>query len=204
MLAALTAVAGPALANSPKAETFELRPLSWEGKATIHAGDRNIDIRVRTRISKEGHVVSESWPVEQGETALRRMIIDDTGGWIERGGKHEPMPKEMLEHERQQFGFYAQLQRAMTYQPDLFAGPKLVVGGRVKTIFHFSPYNRPWSAINQVSSPEPGAKPIRQVIYFRDLQTTNGFEWPRRFQIYQGGKLYFDLKLDRFEAEAVP
>ena len=179
-----------------------IRPLSWEGTATIHAGDRNIDIRVRTRIDGAGNVVSESWPVDQGEQAMRRMIIDETGGWMERGGKREAMPPEMLEHERQQFGFYAQLQRAMTYQPELFAGPKIIIGGRVRTTFHFGPRNRPYSGMNRVSSPEPGGKPIRQVIYFQDLRTVDGFEWPRRFQIYQNGKLYFDLKIEKFEAGA--
>lgn len=205
LLLALGAV--PALAaDKPAASQSSavIRPLNWEGKATIHAGDRKIDIRVRTRIDSAGNVVSESWPVEQGEAGLRRMIIDASGGWMERGGKREPMPKEMLEHERQQFGFYAQLQRAMAYQPESFAGPKLVIGGRVRTTFHFDPHNRPWSALNRLSSPEPGGKPIRQAIYLRDFQTTNGFEWPRRFQIYQGGKLYFDLTLEKFEVGAVP
>jgi hypothetical protein len=192
---------------SASKEQAVIRPLSWEGSATIHAGDQKIDIRVRTRIDAEGNVVSESWPVAQGEQATRRMIIDATGGWMERGGQREPMPKEMFEHERQQFGLYRQLQIAMSRRQNMqaaLAGPKLVVGGLVTTRFSFDLSSRPISARNQVSSPDPGSKPIRQIIYFGDLQSVDGFEWPRSFQIYQGGKLYFTLDIEKLEVGAVP
>ena len=202
LLAALLAPTWQSTANPP-AKPFEPRALSWEGKATIHAGERKIDIRVRTRISKEGHVLSESWPVEQGEAGIRRMIIDDSGGWMERGGKREPMPPEMLEHERQQFGFYAQMQKVLAYERQTSLGPHIVVEGRVKTKFHLMG-DRVINATNQVSSPEPGGKPIPQAFYFPGRQSAHGLKWPRRIQIYQHGKLYFDLKIEKFEVGTAP
>lgn len=184
---------------------FEPRAVAWEGRGIVYAGDRKIEIGVRTRISKEGHVVSESWPVEQGEAAMRRMIIDDSRGWIERGGKREPMPPAMLEHERQQFGFYTQLQKALLRR-DLtpVTGTKIVVEGLVTTRFS-SAYNRvPFRAINRVSSPETGGKPITQVFVLTGQTMSNGLEWPRKIRIYQNGKLFFDLMIDKFEAGAAP
>lgn len=199
------AAPSPAQVQHPKVEKFVARPISWEGSATIHAGDQKIKIQVRTRIAANGDVVSESWPVEQGEQAMRRMTIDQWGGWIERGGKREPMPKEMLEHERQQFGFYTQLQKALAWREHLhvLSAPKLTVKGPVSTKFTFDFSLRPVNAKNEVSSPEPGGKPIRQVFYFGDLQNMDGFEWPRRIHIYQDGKLFFSLTFDKFEAGAV-
>jgi hypothetical protein len=208
LLLALGTTPLPAAVKPPVSkEQAIVRPLNWEGRATIHVGGRKIEIRVRTRIDANGNVVSESWPVEQGEAAMRRMIIDSSGGWMERGGKREPMPKEMLEHERQQFGLYRQLQIALAHRNNtraVLAGPKLKIGGPVTTTFAFDLSSRPMSAKNQVSSPEPGGKPIRQLIYFGDLMSISDFEWPRKFQIYQGGKLYFTLDIDKLEVGAVP
>ena len=192
-------------AGEPTEEKFQPRPVAWEGRGIVYAGDRKIEIGVRSRISKEGHVVSESWPVELGETATRRMIIDDSGGWIERDGKREPMPPAMLEHERQQFGFYTQLQKALLRR-DLtpVTGTKIVVEGLVTTRFSSS-YNRiPFRAVNRVSSPEAGGKPITQVFVLTGQTTSNGLEWPRKIRIYQQGKLFFDLMIDKFEAGAAP
>jgi hypothetical protein len=193
-----SAVAGPA-------KHFEPRAVAWEGKGIVYASERKIEIGVRTRISKEGDVVSESWPIEQGESALRRMIIDKNGGWIERGGKREPMPPAMLEHERQQYGFYAQLQEALSRR-DLtpVTGTKIVVKGTVTTSFSSS-YNRiPFKAMNRVSSPEAGGKPITQIFVLTGQHVSNGLEWPRKIRIYQHGKLFFDLEIDKFEAGTAP
>lgn len=201
----LAAFAASGLAKAPPDERFEPRAVAWDGKGMVYAGDRKIEIGVRTRISKEGHVVSESWPIEQGEAAMRRMIIDDNGGWIERDGKREPMPAAMLEHERQQYGFYNQLQKALLRR-DLtpVTGTKIVVEGLVTTRFSSS-YNRiPFRAINRVSSPEAGGKPITQVFVLTGQTVSNGLEWPRKIRIYQDGKLFFDLEIDKFEAGAAP
>ena len=199
------ALAASGLAKAPSDERFELRAVAWDGKGMVYAGDRKIGIGVRTRISKEGHVVSDSWPIEQGEAAMRRMVIDDSGGWIERDGKREPMPAAMLEHERQQYGFYTQLQKALLRR-DLtpVTGTKIVVEGLVTTRFSSS-YNRiPFRAINRVSSPEAGGKPITQVFVLTGQMVSNGLEWPRKIRIYQNGKLFFDLEIDKFEAGAMP
>ena len=203
ILAAFTG--GPIFAKSPAAQHFQPRAVAWEGRGTVYAGDRKIEIGVRTRISKEGHVVSESWPTKEGEAAMRRMIIDDSGGWIERGGKREPMPPAMLEHERQQYGFYTQLQKALLRR-DLspVTGTKIVVEGLVTTRFSSS-YNRiPFRAINRVSSSEAGGKPITQVFVLQGQIVSNGLEWPRKIRIYQKGELFFDLAIDKFEAGAAP
>jgi hypothetical protein len=186
--------------------TEVVRPLAWQGRATVFAGDKQIAIRVRTRIAADGSVVSESWPVEQGDKALRRMIIDSTGGWLERGGKREPMPTEMLEHERQQFGFYTQLQKVMARRKGLpvFSAPKVEVEGLVPTTFVLDHSLNPVEAHNVVSSAEPGGKPISQRFELRGEIVSNCLSWPREIRIVQESKPYFALTIETFEAGARP
>jgi hypothetical protein len=180
----------------------QVRPLSWEGSAIVYAGGREINIRVRTRISRTGDVISESWLADQGENAVRRMIIDASGGWMERDGKREPMPEAMLRHERQQFGLYNQLQPAIVFARMIGSG-ETTIGGDVSTSFRIKE-GVPIEARNQVSSPEPGGKPIDQEILLSDYKTEDGFSWPRRIEIHHDGKPYFSLSIDKFEAGAVP
>lgn len=195
----VSAQAGPMREGSV---TVQVRPLSWEGSAIVYAGGREIGIRIRTRISRSGDVISESWPIDQGEDAVRRMIIDDSGGWMERGGKREPMPEAMLRHERQQFGFYNQLQPAIVFGRMIDSG-ETTIGGDVSTSFRIKD-GVPIEAHNQVSAPEPGGKPIDQTFLLSDYKTEVGFSWPRRIEIHHDGKPYFSLSIDKFEAGAVP
>jgi hypothetical protein len=182
--------------------TIKTRPLKWEGHAIVYAPGREIQIRVRTRISREGDVISESWPVEQGEGAIRRMIIDQGSGWTERGGKREPMPPEMLQHERQQFGFYGQLQPAIVFGKMLGSG-ETTIAGEVATRFRIEG-GYPVEAHNRVNAPEAGGKPIEQTFLLSDYKTEDGFAWPRRIEIRHDGKPYFTLNIDKFEAGVVP
>ena len=182
--------------------SVQVRPLSWEGSAIVYAGGREINIRVRTRISREGDVTSESWPADEGERAVRRMIIDGNGGWMERGGKREPMPEAMLKHERQQFGFYNQLQPAIVFAKMMGSG-ETTIGGDIQTSFRIEG-GLPVEARNQVSSPGPGGKPIDQTFLLSEYKTEDGLTWPRRIEIRHDGKPYFTLSIGKFEAGEVP
>lgn len=87
--------------------------VAWVADATVHAGGRTIALRSRTRLLANGGVISDSWPVSEGEaTGLRRMTITPDGGWIERAGQRQAMPAAMLAEERRQFGFYRDYARA--------------------------------------------------------------------------------------------
>ena len=199
LLALFAAASGSAGFRS--AEPFQPRAVAWEGKGIVYAGDRKIEIGVRTRISKEGHVVSESWPLAQGEGAMRRMIIDDRGGWMERDGKREPMPKEMLEHERQQFDFYRSLQSVMAARS---RPHEIAIPPAGATFFMFNQDGWPAEARNRVVSPEPGGPPIEQHFFLSGETISNGVGWPRQIRILHNGKPYFTLNIEKFEAGAAP
>ena len=129
------------------------------------------------------------------------MTIDLSGGWMERGGRREPMPKAMWEHERQQFEFYAQLQPAIV-MARLMGSGQLKIEGSVPTNFRFDA-GYPVEAHNRVKSPEPNGDSIDQKFLLTDYKTEGGFTWPRRLEILQNGKPYFTLRIEKFEVGAV-
>jgi hypothetical protein len=185
------AVAGQLLAHG----------LYWEGTATVHDGKRSIVIAVRTTIARDGSVQSDTWPAPQGEKrGLRRMIIDAGGGTMERGGKRELMPDELLVEERMQYGFYGQLQQADRWcreHPRLRA--PYVVGGLVDTSFTCR-LGLVSSAANTLAPGSEGSATIAQRFTFRGWWRKRGMVFPRHMDLRRSGKPYFTLDVTRFDA----
>jgi hypothetical protein len=199
-----TPASGQTHSFSSKTEII-IRPLAWDGEATVHAGGRTIDLGVRTRITADGQVVSVTWPLAQGESAKRKMLITKTGGWTERDGVREPMPAAQLAHERQQYGFYTQLQMALAVANQSARSKPLIlpVGGLTDTVFEFDYNGHVVAARNVVAAPEAGGKPIRQTFLLSGDVSSNGLHWPKTIRILQNDKLFFELRIKAFVAGAV-
>lgn len=182
-----------------------IRPLAWDGEATVHAAGRTIELGVRTRITADGQVVSVTWPLAEGESARRKMLITKTDGWTERGGVREPMNAAQLAHERQQYGFYTQLQMALAVANQSARAKPLIlpVGGLTDTIFEFDYNGHVVAARNVVALPEAGGRPIRQTLLLAGDISSNGLHWPRTIRILQNDKLFFELRIKAFLAGAV-
>ena len=178
----------------------EMPPLSWEGTAEVYPPGRVLKIAVRSRIDREGNVVSESWPAELGEAkGLRRMTITDTGGTMERGGEKQRMPADIWQEERAQFGFYRQLQFAASEAPARVArGANMFsVDGVVKTWFRIGPSGQLAGAVNQVPTSDGLAW---QEFRFDGLLESNGAVFPRQLTMTRNGEPYFTLHVTSFDA----
>ncbi|MCL6740487.1 hypothetical protein LZ518_05000 [Sphingomonas sp. RB56-2] len=174
--------------------------LSWEGKAEVYPPGQVLKIAVRSSIDRDGKVVSESWPVDLGEAkGLRRMTLSSTGGTIERGGQAQPMPKEMWDEERAQFGFYQQLQVAAEQLPrHLAEGVNLFsVPGPVATWFRIGPDGQLSGAVNEV--PAEGGR-AWQEFRFDGLLNSNGAVFPGQLRMTRNGERYFLLEVTKFDA----
>lgn len=175
--------------------------LTWEGRAVVHDGNREIAIAVQTRMERD-RIVSESWPQAEGEDkGLRRLIIPAEGDAIlERGGKTTRMPPAFAIEERAQFAFYRQLQIAVQ-QCALLRGrasrsaPVIVIDQR--TAFRCQG-GQVQSAANWVLGE---GTPIRQEFRIVGLLRSAGSVFPRRLEIRRGGKPFFDLDVTRFRSE---
>ncbi len=164
--------------------------LSWSADAAVHDGARVIAIQSRTVLGTDGSVNSASWPVEQGEAkGLRRMIISADGGWIERAGTRLPMPADMLTEERQQFGFYLELQQAARWC-DGQSGQQAVVATFGRTSFRCV-RSRLTRAANWLGT-------VRQDFRLFGLWRDGGFVFPRRMELLHDGRPYFDMTVSRF------
>ncbi|HEY0626008.1 MAG TPA: hypothetical protein VGD10_04670 [Allosphingosinicella sp.] len=137
------------------------------------------------------------------------MLITPAGGWGTRGGKTNPLPTPMVEHERAQFATYG----VMLLAPLLAPGVKLrriADANGLKGILVEHPRAQPTElffdgddelveARNSVPDPEGGA-PLPQRFRFSRERMPGPVRWPRRLTLEQKGKPYFDLTLTRFEA----
>jgi hypothetical protein len=175
--------------------------LKWEGRAVVHDGARDIAIAVRSRL-EEARIVSESWPVADGEAkGLRRLTIPAAGdATLERGGKVTPMLAAFATEERAQFAFYRQLQVAARRCADMPAGAAMseafVVDGRTSFRCRGKEVR---TAANWVAAE---GTPVRQEFRIVGLWHSGDAVFPRRMEIKRDGQPFFDLVVTSFSSEA--
>ena len=85
------------------------RVLNWYGKATIHAGGRQIKIEGRWTVEPPDRASLTTWEADKGQGSARRMVIDGFSGSLDRAGTSMPMSPTMLANERDQFYLYSVL-----------------------------------------------------------------------------------------------
>ena len=177
-------------------------PLAWEGRATVYDGNQTVAIAVRTRVERDGTVISDSWPVAEGEgKGLRRIVLrPDGSGTLERGGTVQPLSADFAREEAAQFGFYQQYQVAggqCAAQAQTGPGSNVIEvhsPGPVPTAFRCE-WNRITNAANWVAAP---GRPVRQDFRTVGQWLDAGNSFPRRLLIKRGGRPFFDLRVFRF------
>ena len=186
----------------------QARALKWKGEATIHAGQRRIDIGVSTHVIPFVSARSDSWLLSDGPAKTRSLIVEPQGGWIERDGKRTPMPDAMLQHERAQYAIYGLMLLVPLSDPGAsgVAGPApntLLARhpGAPDTTFGLDPDGRLAWASNSVRRPE-GEGSVEQRFEFSGSMRDRGVRWPARIEIAQDRLPYFDLRLSHFEISA--
>lgn len=176
--------------------------LHWEGTAEVYPLGRTLKIAVRSHIDRNGNVVSESWPIELGESrGLRRILISAQGGTMERAGEKQAMPTEIWSEERAQFGFYRQLQEAHSLAFDRARSgvTTFSVPGEVTTWFRVATDGSLVGAINEVPVGGPGQKAY-QTFRFAGFWLDDGAIFPKHLEMTRDGKPFFTLDVTKFDA----
>ena len=182
------------------------RVLIWRGRATIHAGGRQIHIEGSWTVEPPDRASVTSWEVEKGQTSARRMMIDGAAGSMERGGKTLPMPPEMIANERDQFYLYSVLQLTTLLEPNVTltattqdgaSGVRVVRPGRPEVTIFFDSNGRPSRLLTSVFDPATKQR-VAEELQFEGVVSSEGVRWPRRIRILQAGKLFFDLEITEF------
>ena len=188
--------------QAPPDQPPKVHSLRWEGTGEVYPPGRTIKLGIRTRIEGD-RVISESWPIEQGEAkGMHRMTLDSGGGTVEIGGKRDAMPESMWDEEHAQYGIYLQLQEAAERAPELarLGVNSLSVAGAVTTWFRIDGNGAIVGAINQVPAGESGSRAY-QTFRFDGFWHSNGFVFPRHMEMMREGKPYFTLDVTRFDAD---
>jgi dienelactone hydrolase len=176
--------------------------LEWRGTGEVYPPAGPLRIAVHTRIDAADNVVSESWPVTEGEAkGLRRMSLSNDGGAVQVGGKQEPMPASMWSEERAQFGFYRQLQAASAAAPAVAkAGANtFAVDGLVRTWFRVAPDGTISEAFNDLPVGENRAF-VRQRFVFEGWWRDGAAVFPKHMLMTRNGRPYFSLNAEQFFA----
>lgn len=201
----LLVAAAIAAASVPPTPGMLMRDVAWTGKAHIHAGGKDVDIGVSTRLSRAEGIHSDSWLLSDGPSRTRSLVIGRKGAWTQRDGKSEPMPEPMVRHELEQYAIYALIQRAQ------LLGPELVRKGQDRvtlkaaseapdTLLIFDKTGRLTEARDQVDDADGKGVKIDQIFRFSGEIADHGLAWPRRIEILQNGQPYFTLDIDTFTA----
>ena len=104
----------------------QVRILTWTGVGKVFPPGRILELGVSTTVTPFISARSDTWVLSEGRSSLRTMIIEPSGGWLERNGKREPMPELMLRQERQQFAIYGQMQLALARAVSAHVSNRLV------------------------------------------------------------------------------
>lgn len=153
--------------------------------------------------------VVESWPVAQGPTAVRRLVVAGARGWTEIGGRVAPMDSATLAHERGQFYLDSVLRLVPLRHPAVRLsalaadsagrpGFRAARAGWPTVEVYLGPDGRPARLRNRVQEPGSGREVVQDA-WAEGTIESGGVRWPRRLRLTWDEGPYFDLSLTEFE-----
>jgi hypothetical protein len=182
--------------------------LEWEGVASVHAGDRDVQIAGRWQVQPPDSAVVSTYEVSQGRKAERSLVLAAPRGWLVTGDRFTPMPANMLASERSEFYLYELIRLVTLLDSDVkLAGAPAdslaQVGIRVDQP------DRPtaWLYVDtcgrlshirmQVPSAQTGELQWQDA-WLEGVIEAGNVRWPRELRLLVDGKPYLDLLLQSF------
>jgi hypothetical protein len=177
-----------------------LRTLSWTGTGKVFPPGRTLELGVETSVTPFETARSDTWILSEGRSTMRSMIIEQYGGWTERGGKREPMSPLMLKQERQQFAIYGQMQMALARAASTPQRRITIEGDGIRsatTTFEVDDAGRLVGAENAVADDEKPGATVAQTFKFSGEIAADGLRWPKHMEMYRSGQPYFVLDISK-------
>jgi hypothetical protein len=182
-----------------------VRSIRWAGAAKVFAGGKAIDIGVETYVEPFVRARSDSWPVSEGRSAMRTLMIEGERGFkVIEGTQSELSPATAI-NERQQFGAYGyMLMAGVRWETTPRGALRGSRTGFPPIDIRLGKDGRILSADYAVLAPdEPDAdgKQIREYLRFAGSVTDKGVRWPQRLAIAQDNRPFFALSIDHFSVD---
>jgi hypothetical protein len=182
--------------------------LAWHGKATIYAGaDQRIDIEGEWRVEPPDRALAETYLADKGPSTTRTLGIDNGRGFTRIGGKEQPMDPGMLSNERDQFYLYElfRLQPLLGPEYSLTSlavtdgqqGLRVSRYGRRDVELYFDASNRLARAKTTVFDPMQKIE-VPEELRLSGTVEAGGIKWPQRMQVFQSGRLFFEVEISNF------
>jgi hypothetical protein len=183
--------------------------LTWRARATVHLPQKRIDLQGQWRLQLPDRARVETQDVAGSSGTLRRLIIDGDRGWGEVRGHPDPLPRDMVAHERDQFYLYHLMRLAPLLEPEFtlvalgrgedgLDGVRVAHAGRPEVSLFFDSEARLARLETRITDPGSGRE-VQEVVTCRGLIEGGGLRWPRHIGITWDGDPYFDLELLEFQ-----
>lgn len=185
------------------------RAVEWEGVATVHAGERNVNIAGSWRVQPPDSAAVTTYEVSQGPSAERTLVLAAPRGWLVSGKRFTPMPQAMLESERAEFYLYELIRlvsltdtlvKLASAPPDSLKQPGIRVDqpGRPSALLYIDSCGRLSHVRMQVPSAQTGELEWQDA-WLAGVIESEGVRWPRNLRLLVNGKPYFELLLQSFK-----
>ena len=183
-----------------------VRSIRWAGTAKVYAGGKTLDLGIETYVEPFVRARSDSWPIGDGRSEKRTLMIEGERGFKVVHGTQSALPAAATLNERQQFGLYGYMLMAGVRWEALPSG--VVRGSRAgfpSIDFRFGKDGRLLSADYLVApADDSGAgKPIHEYLRFAGTVTDKGVRWPQRLAIAQDNHPFFALSIESFSVDLV-
>jgi hypothetical protein len=204
-----------AIAAAGGVETLSRYPvLSWNGAATIHAGDRVVNIVGTWTLEPPDRAVVRTRRADQPSASPRALIVEGTQGWTMVGDTRTPLTAEMLAAERDAFYLYWLMRIVPLTDPDmrLEAVPRATEGldgvrvrraSRPDVDLFFDESGR-LRRLSLVTMDATTGTRRRQNIRLEGESVDNGVRWFKTLVIHWEDRPYFELAISDFQARRTP
>jgi hypothetical protein len=180
--------------------------LDWEGVASVHAGDRDLQIAGHWQVQPPDTAVVTTYEASQGPKAQRSLVLAAPRGWLVAGERFTPMPPAMLLSERSEFYLYELVRLVSLLEPEVTIagaapdslgqiGIRVAQPGRPDALLYVDACGRLAHIRMQVPSARSGDLEWQDA-WLAGVVETEGVRWPKELKLLVNGKPYFDLLVD--------
>ena len=177
-----------------------VRGVEWTATGTLHTPEGATPIEGRWIIDFHDRADVTTWERASGKASARRILLEGTAGWIERGGARIPLSAPEVAHARDQV-FLASVLRLLPLR-DAGVELSVIAPGRI-LVRHparpdleatFRTDGRLARLQTTISHPVDNSDIVQQVVLEGTI-SAGGVTWPRTIRVTQDGKPFLDLEL---------
>ena len=181
------------------------RALTWDGNATVYAGDRTVNIAGRWQVQPPDTAIVATYDTTRGPSTTRSMVIAAPRGWMVRNDSFNVLPDPLIANERDAFFLYDVI-RLVALRDSAVRLSRISADSLGQRGFRAEQSGRPavelfvdstgrLSHVRLMVADPGGGAPVQQDAWLEGELTSGGIRWPQRLRLTMNGAPYFDLRM---------